>query len=58
MRYLAAFFDRDGTLSHQDPEMVAQRDQEISEIVGRPATIDEDLNMKAFYDVWEIYPIS
>jgi HAD superfamily hydrolase (TIGR01509 family) len=56
VQFIAAFFDRDGTLSHQNPEIVAERDKAISEIAGRSITIDEDLNRDAFYDVWKFYP--
>ena len=56
MKYRAVFFDRDGTLSRPDPEIIAERDRRISEIVGRQFTLDDDLNMRVFYRVWELYP--
>jgi putative hydrolase of the HAD superfamily len=56
VKYRAVFFDRDGTLSQQDPEIIADRDRRISEIIGNKFTLDDDLNMKVFYRVWELYP--
>ena len=56
MKYRAVFFDRDGTLSHQDPQIAAERDRRISKIVGKPFELDDKLNMKLFFGVWDLHP--
>ena len=56
MEYKAVYFDRDGTLSRQDPEIIAERDHRISEIVGREIVVDEVLNRAAFVAVWDEHP--
>ena len=56
MKYRAVFFDRDGTLSHQDAEIAAERDQRISEIVGKPFELTDKLNTTIFFRVWDLYP--
>ena len=56
MKHKAVYFDRDGTLSRQDPEIIAERDHRISEIVGREIVVDEVLNRAAFVAVWDEHP--
>ena len=56
MKYKAIFFDRDGTLSHQDPKIITERDKRISEIIGKRFILDDDLNRKVFLKVWESHP--
>lgn len=55
MIYLAAFFDRDGTLSYHDPEITKERDLAISEIVGYKVRLDNALKTRAFSNVCRIY---
>jgi FMN phosphatase YigB (HAD superfamily) len=48
MAYKAIFFDRDGTLTHANPEKQKWRDEVISSWSGKPFTLPYDKLMALF----------
>lgn len=51
MRYRAIFFDRDGTLTMNDPKWVSLRDEKLSEWSGQPFIFTQELFDKIFQKV-------
>ncbi len=52
MRYKAIFFDRDGTLTRNDPGWERFRDEKLSEWAGQPFTFSQEIFDRFFQQVW------
>lgn len=53
-RYTAIFLDRDGVISRNSPRKEAERDQEISALIGQSLHIDNEVRMRYFWQVWDL----
>jgi len=53
MKYKAIFFDRDGTLTKNEPGWVKMRDDKLFEWSGQPFVFTQELFDKIFQRVWQ-----